>query len=553
MDADASVAAARESGVVSVSEPAIAASPSPMTEPQSAVTKQKHVKRETYGKKAKVGALWSVGRESITQLLAIPTTLILARLLTPADFGIAAAATFFIQLGKRLGNMGLNTALVRMKDVREEHRASVFFINFAFGLFVWAVLMLTAPLIGGYYSEDRVTDAVRVAATIFLVNFFGAVEYAILQRDMKFKEMAFVEWTGPTVHLPIAVGMALAGYGYWSLLVGQVISNAAATAVKVYYGRWKPSLRFTRVGLAETVPFGMGVYAKRLLTFAADSLDSLIVGGVFGVTSLGFYDKAFNAADNLSNRLSLGSTVMFRIFAIIQDERERFVRAYHKVVVAGTIVTLPLFAGLIVAAPQFLVVVFGQQWAPAVVPFQFLCGAGAMRLISSYASSVIQASGQIWGEVWRKVAQVVLIVALILALRPWGIEGAAFGVFVATLTLAVLMQDLLRRVVGLTWREALSPLHASVVAALGTAAIVGATAYLMRQAFVGAADWFVLLLQTLAGGVFWIAFTLLARFGSLQRVVDEVIDDLAPPAVRRIVSRLRSFRAAASAERNEER
>ena len=104
------------------------------------------VKQEHYGKTAKVGALWSIGRESVTQLIGFPTMLILARLLSPADFGIAAAATVFVQLGKKLANMGLNTALVRIKDVREEHRASVFAINMAVGLVLWAVLMLEAWL-----------------------------------------------------------------------------------------------------------------------------------------------------------------------------------------------------------------------------------------------------------------------------------------------------------------------------------------------------------------------------------------------------------------------
>jgi PST family polysaccharide transporter len=495
--------------------------------------------RKNYGKKAKVGAMWSVGRESVTQLIGIPTTLILARLLSPSDFGIAAAATFFIQLGKRLGNMGLNTALVRMHDVREEHRASVFTINLVFGLLAWAALMLAAPHIGAFYGDERVVGAVRVASTIFLVNFFGAVEYAVLQRDMKFKEMALVEWTQPAVFLPVSVGLAWAGWGFWALLLGQVVSNAASTASKMYFGRWRPSLAVTRAGIAETVPFGMGVYAKRLLTYAAENLDSLVVGGLFGVTSLGYYDKAFNAADNLSNRLSVGSTVMFRIFAIIRDERERFVRAYSKVVLAGTFATLPVFAGLFVASREFIIVVFGEQWLAAVVPFQLLCAAGAMRLLTSYASAAVQASGQIWGEVWRKVAQVALIVGLVLAFRRWGIEGAALGVLISSLILTLLMQGLVRRIVGLTWWEMWTPLWPSVVAATMTASVVAVTTAAIRSWAPASPDWLVLILQAAAGGVSWIAFALFAPLRSLQDVVDEILDDVVPRFARRQVDRIR--------------
>jgi O-antigen/teichoic acid export membrane protein len=428
---------------------------------------------------------------------------------------------------------------VRMKDLREEHRASVFFLNMTFGLVLWGALMFAAPSIGAMYDDPRVSGALRVAAMIFLVNFFGAVEFALLQRDMKFKEMAYVEWTQPLVFFPVAVGMAWNGYGYWALLVGQLVSNAASTAAKVYFGRWRPSLAFTRQGLADTVPFGMGIYAKRLLTYTAENLDSLIVGSLFGVTWLGYYDKAFNAVDNLTNRLALGGNVMFRIFALIQDERERFIRAYNKVVLAGTIVTLPVFAGLIVAAPEFIVVVFGEKWRPAVVPFQFLCGAGALRLVSGYASSAVQANGQIWGEVWRKVAHVALIVVLLLAFKPWGIAGAGVAVFLATLVLGVLMQGLVGSIVGFTWRERLVPLRPSIIGAIGTAAIVSAVTIGVRGAVPAVPDWAVLVVQTTAGGLFWLAFILFVRFSDLQDVVDEVIDDVLPPFIRGVVKRVR--------------
>jgi PST family polysaccharide transporter len=517
-----------------------------MPDPAAARRARAHAKG--YGKTAKVGALWHIGREWGGQLLQIPAAVILARLLTPADFGVAAAATFFIQLGKRIGNMGLNAALVRMNDVREEHRASVFVINVATGLLAWAVLMWSAPSIGAYYNDERVTGAVRVASTIFLVNFFGAVEFAVLQREMRFKDMAIVESMTPLLFLPVATVMAWSGWGYWSLIVAQVVANVGSTCAKVYFGRWKPSLRATKRGFAETVPFGMGMYAKRLLTYASQNLDSLIVGGLFGVTALGYYDKAFNTVENLTNRLSLGTTVMFRIFSIIQEERERFVRAYRKAVLTGTLITLPVFAGLMVAAREFIVVVFGPAWESSVLPFQLLCAAGALRFISDYASAAVQATGQVWNEVWRKVAQVLLIVVGILAFRSWGIVGAALGVVCATVVLAVLMQGLVRRIVDLSWREMASPFWPGLLAAAITAGAAATATWLVRSTSPLTPDWVVLILQCLAGGVAWGLFVLFGRFRTLQAVVDEVLVDIVPAPVRRPLERVRRWANGQEAE-----
>ena len=231
---------------------------------------------------------------------------------------------------------------------------------------------------------------------------------------------------------------------------------------------------------------------------------------------------------------------MFRIFAIIRDERERFVRAYSKVGLAGTFATLPVFAGLFVAsASSSSLSLVNSGSGRGAVPV--LCAAGALRLLTSYASAAVQASGQIWGEVWRKVAQVALIVGLVLAFRRWGIEGAALGVLISSLILTLLMQGLVRRIVGLTWWEMWTPLWPSVVAATMTASVV-AVATAARSPARGrphfAGDRLVLILQAAAGGVSWIDI-IFAPLRSLQDVVDEILDDVVPRFARRQVDRIR--------------
>jgi hypothetical protein len=137
----------------------------------------------------------------------------------------------------------------------------------------------------------------------------------------------------------------------------------------------------------------------------------------------------------------------------------------------------------------------------------------------------------------------VLIVGLIFALRSWGITGAATAVLLATLILAVLMQGLVRRVVGLTWREMAAPMWPSVTAAAGAAAVIGAVTFTASRVIPALPDWLLLTFQVSAGGLFWLIFTLFVRFRALQDVVDEVLDDVFPLAVRRQIGRIRRRRA----------
>jgi O-antigen/teichoic acid export membrane protein len=499
-------------------------------------------KHKAYGKTAKVGVLWTLGGETIAQIIAIPTAVLLARILTPEEFGIAAASTFFIQLSKKAGGLGLNTSIVRMKEVREDHLASVFALNMAVSLTTWAILMVSAPALGGFYDDARVVGALRAAATVFLANFLGTVEFALLQRHMQFKQIAVIEWVGPTVFLVTSVAMALTGWGYWSLIWSQVLANVSVTGAKLYFGRWRPSLRVSRAGFADTVPFGLAIYVQRLLGFGSQSIDNLIVGGLFGVGALGFYDKAFNTVDKMTSRLALGPRVMFRIFAILHEERERFIRAYSKVVLTATVVSIPVFAGMIVAAPEFILVVFGETWMPAVLPFQLLCAAGGIRVITAYGSAAVQASGVVWGDVWRNLVNITLICALIYAFKGRGIEGAAAGVLLATVIVGALMQALVQRVTQLTWMELLAPVCPGVAGAGVVAGAIMLLSTVLRWVAPGMPPWQLLGVQVLVGSLSWAGFTLFVPFLRLQAVVDEVLDDIVPGPIRRIIDRVRTRR-----------
>jgi O-antigen/teichoic acid export membrane protein len=231
--------------------------------------------------------------------------------------------------------------------------------------------------------------------------------------------------------------------------------------------------------------------------------------------------------------------VVFRIFSIIRDDRSRFVRAYNKAVLASTFVTIPVLAGLIVAAPEFIVAAFGDQWVPAVLPFRLLCLAAVFRFMSGNATAVVQASGQIWSEVWRRVVYVALMVTLLFLFRRWGIAGAAVGVLAATVLAVLLMQGLVGRILGLNQWELVRPLVPGITCALGVATVVGVVTAICRSALPGAPEWVVFGLQTTAGGVFWGLFSLFGRFRSLQEVVGEVVEDVFPKPLRRLVQRFR--------------
>lgn len=493
-----------------------------------------------YGKLARMSMLWALLREATNVLVALPTSIILARLLSPGEFGVAAIAYVFVALGARLTQFGLNASLLRHKDLRPEHASTVFVTSLGLGLTAWGVLTALAPQIATFVRSENAGHVIPVAALAFLVSAVAVVPTTLLARDLRYREIAVCDWVGTLTNSVVAVVCALNGFSFWSIVYGLLASDVAQALAKFHFARWRPSLRFSLDALRDLFSFGAGVYAKSLLDYATANLDNLLVGRLLGMSALGVYDKAYSLVSRMIARINLaGPSTSFRIFALIHDDHERFRRAYRKVVLAVTILGYPILTGLILIAPDLIHVLFGPRWMPTVLPFRILCVAGMLRLLNTYASSASQARGKIWSEVGRLVVSTVLLAAFVAFLSRWGVGGAAAGVLLATLVTTILMQRLIRRLTDLRWRDLIGPQVPAVICSIGLVFVVGLTRFLLHT-------WFTplhvisLIVSVCAAAAFYVVFVLYAGFSEVRAVVLEAVDDL-PPFLRR---RTRSVPAA---------
>ena len=498
----------------------------------------RHSTSSGYGRIAKVGVVWSFAQKAVGQSSDLVASIILARLLTPADFGIAAATGFFLRLANKVANFGLGGALLRLKEMRPEHVSSVFVVNLVVGFLSWLALTLSAPSLAAVFRAPEVGPALRVAALVYLVLPFGTGQLATISRDMRFRDAAIIEWAYSAVFLLTSVPLAWMGYGFWSLIYAQLGANVVQALTKVYLGGRQPRLTFSRQALQETIPFGLGLYAKRLLSFGAGYLDSLIVGRMLGMTSLGLYDKAFNTVDRIADRLN-APIVFLRIFTVIQDDSIRFRRAYLKACLVATFVGFAAFAALIVVAPQLIEVLYGPQWLPAVLPFQILCVAGASRVTLAYASAAIQASGRIWSETWRQGIYLILVAVGVSGFSIWGIGGAAAAVALATVCMTSLMQGLVCRVTGLRWTEIVRSMLPGIAVAATLAASLLAIEFLIRFLVPAVRAWQMLLAQLAIGGAMMLAFVLFGPFGSIRQIGGETLEEFAPALAKYMPLRFR--------------
>jgi O-antigen/teichoic acid export membrane protein len=492
-------------------------------------------KPRQFGKIARKNVFWSFLREAGDSLVMLPTSVVLARLLSPTEFGIAAVAYFFLSLGARLSQFGLQAALVRTKELRPEHASSVFAVNLGLGAFAWGVLTVSASAIAAFVRNEQAGEVIPVAALTFFISAFGTVPGALLARDVqRYRARVTCEWSGTIANVVVAILLAWNGFSFWSIVYGHLANDLARASARLYFARWRPSVRFSPQAFRELVSFGAGTYVKNLLDYAAGNIDNLIVGRVLGMSALGFYDKAFNLTSRMLSRINLaGPSASFRIFVMIHEEHERFRRAYRRVLLAVSLVGYPMLTGLIVMAPELISLLFGPRWMPSVLPFQVLCAAGMPRLLNTYASTATQAKGMIWSEVRRQVLVTVLLAAAVAIMCRWGIAGAATGVFLATAVTTVLMQQLVRRLTGLLWRDLMTPQVPAVVCSLGLA-LVMALARFVLGTYADPSSVTTLAVVVCVAAIYYVAFLLFSGFGEVRELVCETLDDFSPPAARRV-------------------
>lgn len=402
---------------------------------------------------------------------------VLARLLPPADFGLAAMAAVVVAMARLLLDLGLGSAIIQRKPLTERHIRVAASLGVLLGALLALTVMLSASSVGTLLRAERLPAVLRVESALFLFAGFGVTSRALLQRELRFRQVAIVELISYGAgYALVGLALALNGFGVWSLVAGALTESLLANALAVAIVRhsWRPLAAATEA--AQLLRFGSVGALNGAVAQVAFHGDNLVVGRVLGVSALGLYGRAFSLMI-----LPLGYvggalfSVLFPALAELRDDRTRFARAYLLSIELVTLVAGPVMAGMAVAAPYLIGVLYGPAWLGAAVPLQIFCAVGTFRVLALPAGAVTHAAGQIQAELRRQVVYAVwTIVAAAVGAQWWGITGAAAGVATAILYKYVAVGTLSLRIGGVRWRQYLGAQAPGLAVALFVGTIAAA-------------------------------------------------------------------------------
>ncbi|MDQ3699233.1 MAG: lipopolysaccharide biosynthesis protein [Gemmatimonadota bacterium] len=356
------------------------------------------------------GIAWTGGAKWLTQTLRWASTLLIARLLTPADYGLVGYATVYLGLVSMVSEFGLGAAIVQQRDLGERQIARLGGVSVLLGAALAALTVAMSWPVASFFGEPRVQLVLAVLGVMFLVRGIRVVPRSLLNRDLRFRHLAWVDGTEAVTLTLTTLVLAYLGFGYWSLVWGSVAGAVAGTVVAVAWAHhriaWPGRLR----GLRASVAFGWHVSASRVLWYVYSNADFVVVGRMLGTAALGAYSFAWTIANIPVERVSaVVGRVTLPVFANVQRDHASLRRYFLMLTEGLAIITFPVAIGLALVAREFVLVVLGPQWSAAVLPMALLVGYSGFRSITLLFPQILVAMGQA-----RRNVQFNLIAALIL-------------------------------------------------------------------------------------------------------------------------------------------
>jgi len=468
--------------------------------------------------KAVRGLGWAGVSQVIRLLLQFGIMALLARLISPKEFGLIAMVVVFTNLVSVFSDFGLTAALVQHKELTEKHLSSSFWLNIIAGLILCLIMIGAAPAIARFYNEPKLTFITMTLGATFFISSFGIVQMAIFTRQLDFKNLAIVEITAVVISGTITVILALAGFGVWSLVWQQVIFSFATVVFLWLFSKWRPEFSFQWQRIKELLGFGLNLTGFNLLNYFHRNMDHLLIGRFLGSAPLGFYDLAYRVLlFPLGNISSAIGRVMFPTLSIIQGDKAKVRYAYLQATRYIAMVSFPLMLGLAILAPQFVPAIFGPQWGRSVLLVQILALVGLVQSIGTTVGWIYQSQGRT--DIlfrWGLFSVVIFAAAFIIGLR-WDVEGLTIAYAIAELLLTYPSFAIPFKLINLKVSYLFKQLNRIVLATLVMGIIVFSLRLFLENILM-ASDWVTLIACVVTGIVSYVGVLFLMDRSLYQEI-----------------------------------
>lgn len=470
------------------------------------------------------GLLWSFIDQFANLGITFVAGIILARLLSPREFGLIGMITVFIAVSESFINSGFSSALIRKKDCTDTDYSTVFYFNLAAGVLFFLILYLAAPAIAGFFDEPALQLIVQVLGLILIIDSFTLIQRTILTKRIDFKLQARISIISSLGSGIVAIIMAFNGFGVWALVVQRIVKQGLNSLFLWLWNRWKPLLVFSKKSFKELFGFGSKLLISSLINTLYQNIYYLVIGKFFSAQELGYYTRAQNFNDLPSKNLNgIIDRVSYPVLSSIQDNKTLLRSNYQKLIRSIMLIAFVLMLGMAAVAEPMIITLIGEKWRPSIIYLQMLSFVGMMYPLQALNLNMLKVSGRSDLFLKLEIIKKILAVPTIIIGVFWGIKIMIVGMMVNTLIAYYLNSYWSGRFIGYSFKEQVS----DILPSFGLALVMAAGVYGLGLILPFNPLW-MLITQTLAGAAFIFLFCEATKFKDYifvkKLIVEKIIE-----------------------------
>ena len=376
------------------------------------------------------GVAWNFIEKVLMRGASFIIGIILARLLSPSDFGLIGMLAIFVAISNVFIEGGLAKALIQRKDCKDIDFSTAFVANVGMSLMIYVVLFLTAPLIADFYDEPILTDITRILSLNFVLGSFNIVQRAKLMANVDFKSVAQINVISTIVSGIVGIAMAYYGWGVWSLVGQTLCSTIVLLLLFPFYSKWRPSIKFSPNSFRQLFGFGSKLIATGVYSVILNNISTICIGRFYKSNQLGFYTRASQFSEIISSTMfDVLGNVTFPVLSHLQDDREKLVLVYRKSLFITAMLIFPMMILCALLSRPMVIILLTEKWLPCVVLMQWLFLARMFTPLSAINMNILNAVGR--SDLFMKLdfSKAPLILIVLAITIPISVEAITIGSF----------------------------------------------------------------------------------------------------------------------------
>lgn len=459
------------------------------------------------------GMMWNFIERFSTQGIQFVLTIVIARILSPDDYGLVAMLSIFMAIAQTLVDSGFGNALIQKKNRTEVDYSTTFYFNITVSILIYLLLFISAPWIADFYNQPKLTMIARVYGILIVLNSLASVQMTRLMIVLDFRKLAFASLLSVSVGGSIGIFMAYQGYGVWALVSQALFGSLAWVGGLWFLACWIPKWRFSITSFRALFSFGSKILFSSLLHTLYTNMYSLVVGKFFNASTLGYFNRAYTLglfpAQNFSN---IVQKVIYPIQCSYQDDNEKFDQIFISYLRISGFVLFPLMMGFAVLANPVITLLLTEKWLPIVPLLQIICISMMWLPMMQANVSVLDAKGRSDYHLQAEFIKKILAVFILLSTLPFGIRSVCVGMIIYSITDLLVVIAYSRRLTSVGYKAQLRIFSPSFFLAFCMGGIVWLVTYYISSPVVK------LIVGGISGLTFYCILAYLLKFQELKMI-----------------------------------